>query len=292
MGYNLISGCHKCKLKVFHFRKEENVKILDFYIKHKECAKENLNNVQTIMDNCDEDWIEDFKQGGYRNDEINNFKPKNIKMKKDIIAAAEARAISEANKSKGIDYIMNIVEEYAAQGKTDFVIRDRVLFKKWDAELISLGYVFKGEYEKVWVLSWEKDYYTKLQEMIKRTLRKERSDGLIGIDKLPLEDLIKLSMEQNIEMKVVYAKGEVQEKINQLWETIKNMPDKKTKEEILIVDKDIFSEFQKMIVNKGVSQANHTENPLKFTDSFLEYVGVNIWAGETILMKLHVYTKK
>ena len=214
-------------------------------------------------------------------------------MKKNIIAAVEARAISEANKSVDFNSIMDRVEEYAAQGKTEFLIRDRQLFKKWEAELISLGYVFKGDYrDKDWILSWEKDYYTKLQEMIKRALRKERSDGLIGIEKLPLEDLIKLSMEQNIEMKVVYAKGEVQEKINQLWETIKNMLDKKTKEEILIVDKDVFSEFQKMVVNKGVSQTNHAENPLKFTGSFLEYVGVNIWEGETILMKLHVYTKK
>jgi hypothetical protein len=51
MGYNLISGCHKCKVKIFHFRREENKTILPFYKKHSDCAKEDANNVQTVMDN-------------------------------------------------------------------------------------------------------------------------------------------------------------------------------------------------------------------------------------------------
>jgi len=210
MGYNLISGCHKCKVKVFHFRGEENVKILDFYIKHKECAKEDLKNVQTIMDNCDEDWIEDFKQGGYKNDEINNFKPKNIKMKKNIIAAAEARAISEANKNVDFNSVMSLVEEYAAQGKTEFFIRDRQLFKKWEAELISLGYVFKGEFrDKDWVLSWDTnafraDRFSHLAKndtpvYIDLRLMRNALTGLSETEiKYSLKDLIDLAIKKNI----------------------------------------------------------------------------------------------
>ena len=51
MGHNLISVCHKCKEQIFHFRNEENRQILKFYKLHSDCAKENINNVTTIMDN-------------------------------------------------------------------------------------------------------------------------------------------------------------------------------------------------------------------------------------------------
>jgi len=69
MGYNLISGCHKCKVKIFHFRREENKTILPFYKKHSNCAKEDINNVVTVMDNngTDQWWAED---NGYADDEL------------------------------------------------------------------------------------------------------------------------------------------------------------------------------------------------------------------------------
>lgn len=72
MGHNLISCCHKCKVKVFHFRNEENVAILPFYRKHKDCAKDNLDNVQTVMDNngTDQDWQQDERYGGYADDPL------------------------------------------------------------------------------------------------------------------------------------------------------------------------------------------------------------------------------
>ena len=70
MGYNLLTACHKCKTKIFHYRGEENVAILPFYVKHAKCAKENLNNVQTVMDNngSDQDWQQDERYGGYKDD--------------------------------------------------------------------------------------------------------------------------------------------------------------------------------------------------------------------------------
>ena len=60
MGYNLLSACHKCKVKIFHFRREENKTILPFYVKHSQCAKEDVTNVQTVMDNngTDQWWAE------------------------------------------------------------------------------------------------------------------------------------------------------------------------------------------------------------------------------------------
>jgi len=71
MGHNLISFCHKCKVKVFHFRHEENETILPFYYKHRNCAKLDIENVQTVMDNNGNDLkcMDDFRNGGY-NDEI------------------------------------------------------------------------------------------------------------------------------------------------------------------------------------------------------------------------------
>ncbi len=72
MGVNIISGCHKCKVKVFHWRGEENVNMIPFYYKHKLCAQEDINNVQSVMDNngTDQDWCNDFKQGGYKDDSL------------------------------------------------------------------------------------------------------------------------------------------------------------------------------------------------------------------------------
>jgi len=72
MGYNLISACHKCKVQIFHFRREENLTILPFYVKHSECAKEDLSNVQTVMDNngTDQNWQKEEESGGYKSDEL------------------------------------------------------------------------------------------------------------------------------------------------------------------------------------------------------------------------------
>jgi hypothetical protein len=72
MGYNLYSACHKCKVKIFHFRREEQKTILPFYAKHSKCAKENIDNVQTIMDNngTDQEWQNSFENGGYKDDEL------------------------------------------------------------------------------------------------------------------------------------------------------------------------------------------------------------------------------
>jgi hypothetical protein len=72
MGVNLISACHRCKVKIFHFRGEENKTILPFYKKHGACAKLNIHNVQTVMDNngTDQNWAESEEQGGYRDDEL------------------------------------------------------------------------------------------------------------------------------------------------------------------------------------------------------------------------------
>lgn len=73
MGYNLHSVCHKCKTKIFHYRGEENKAILPFYKKHANCAKENIDNVKTVMDNngTDEKWQNDtIDSGGYVSDEL------------------------------------------------------------------------------------------------------------------------------------------------------------------------------------------------------------------------------
>lgn len=69
MGYNLYSACHKCSRKIVHFRREENNTILPFYQKHRNCAKDNINNVQTVMDNNGTDQIWMY-ENGYVDDEL------------------------------------------------------------------------------------------------------------------------------------------------------------------------------------------------------------------------------
>lgn len=69
MGHNLISACHRCSRKIFHFRNEEDKTILPFYRKHRNCAKENINNVETIMDNNGHDPIW-YCENGYVDDEL------------------------------------------------------------------------------------------------------------------------------------------------------------------------------------------------------------------------------
>ena len=62
MGINIISCCHKCKVKVFHFRRKENMTIIPFYRNHQQCMRENPNNVETKDDQMqEEDWMEDYR---------------------------------------------------------------------------------------------------------------------------------------------------------------------------------------------------------------------------------------
>lgn len=63
MGYNLISACHKCKEQVGHLRGKENETILPFYKRHKDCARVDIANVQTVMDNNgnEPDWTCEYK---------------------------------------------------------------------------------------------------------------------------------------------------------------------------------------------------------------------------------------
>ncbi len=72
MGNNIICCCHKCKVKIFNFRREEQYGVLPFYKKHAECAKEDINNVQSVMDNngTDQPWAEPESNGGYLDDPL------------------------------------------------------------------------------------------------------------------------------------------------------------------------------------------------------------------------------
>jgi hypothetical protein len=53
---------------MLHFRKEEQKTIHPFYVEHKQCAKEDINNVQTVIDSNGEDpfWTASEKDGGYK----------------------------------------------------------------------------------------------------------------------------------------------------------------------------------------------------------------------------------
>jgi hypothetical protein len=75
MGHNLISGCHKCKKQQYHFRLQENQTILPFYLKHKECIKENIANVVTVLDDTNEPaWTNDEREGGYKDENLDPYR--------------------------------------------------------------------------------------------------------------------------------------------------------------------------------------------------------------------------
>lgn len=58
MGLNLVSACHRCKEKVFHFRNKENETMIPFYRKHIKCMKLNPSNVETLDDQHQwRDWM-------------------------------------------------------------------------------------------------------------------------------------------------------------------------------------------------------------------------------------------
>jgi hypothetical protein len=75
---------------------------------------------------------------------------------RNIITAVEAKDISKANDSFGFNSIMDKVKEYAAQGKTEFEIRvsEKPFVKRWEYDLIQLGYAIKIPEKGAWVLSW------------------------------------------------------------------------------------------------------------------------------------------
>jgi hypothetical protein len=54
MGMNLQSCCHKCKVRVFHFRGKEQETILPFYSEHEPCMRLNKRNVETLEDQIQE----------------------------------------------------------------------------------------------------------------------------------------------------------------------------------------------------------------------------------------------
>ena len=62
MGLNLQTCCHKCKVKVFHFRRKENLTLMPFYNDHYNCMKENPSNIETKEDQTqEENWMNDYK---------------------------------------------------------------------------------------------------------------------------------------------------------------------------------------------------------------------------------------
>lgn len=58
MGMNLISCCHRCKERCFHFRGEEQKTIMPFYKRHVKCMKVDRSSVETFEDQHQErDWM-------------------------------------------------------------------------------------------------------------------------------------------------------------------------------------------------------------------------------------------
>jgi hypothetical protein len=76
----IYSICLHCNFKAskwditsYHaVRNEENKSILPFYRKHKDCAKKDINNVQSVMDNNgnDPEWMNSPSSGGYDYDSL------------------------------------------------------------------------------------------------------------------------------------------------------------------------------------------------------------------------------
>lgn len=70
MGINIRSCCHKCKVKIFHFRSKENKTVIPFYKKHHNCMRENPDNVETKDDQLqEENWMGEFPDG-YKDDDL------------------------------------------------------------------------------------------------------------------------------------------------------------------------------------------------------------------------------
>lgn len=61
MGMNIQSCCHKCKVKRFHFRGEEQKTLLPFYAAHYECMRQKPSNVETLEDQIQEaPWMSTY----------------------------------------------------------------------------------------------------------------------------------------------------------------------------------------------------------------------------------------
>jgi len=128
-------------------------------------------------------------------------------MKSKFITAAEAKAISKQNESVGFTSIMDRVEECATQGGKEFKISNKPLFKKFEAELLSLGYLFKEKNGES-ILSWDiPDKDGKFSHLVKNDvpvyidlrLMRNAIAGLSGTDiKYSINDLIELALKKNI----------------------------------------------------------------------------------------------
>ena len=77
MGINLQSCCHKCKVKVFHFRGKEDKTLLPFYKLHRSCISQDPKNIETLDDQAQEadrmsdgsykdQWEYDSEKGSYK----------------------------------------------------------------------------------------------------------------------------------------------------------------------------------------------------------------------------------
>lgn len=63
MGMNLVSACHKCKVKQTHLRRKESLTMLPFYKKHYECMREDPVNVETKEDQIQQAyWMDVYKE--------------------------------------------------------------------------------------------------------------------------------------------------------------------------------------------------------------------------------------
>ena len=63
---NFISCCHRCRKKVFHYRRRENETMIPFYRRHGQCMRENPDNLETREDQLqEEDWMVEH---GYENE--------------------------------------------------------------------------------------------------------------------------------------------------------------------------------------------------------------------------------
>ena len=82
MGMNLQSCCHRCKVRVFHFRGREQETLLPFYNKHYICIKINPENITTREDQIQEEaWMSDYKEDIITTT-IHNDKVKELKLER------------------------------------------------------------------------------------------------------------------------------------------------------------------------------------------------------------------
>lgn len=99
MGVNIISGCHKCRVARYHFRNEEYLTVVPFYIEHSECMRENASNVETKDDQLQaEPWMNEYEQDG------NLINPFYLKKLHPELTQAEIKSLLEYSKSLTISH--------------------------------------------------------------------------------------------------------------------------------------------------------------------------------------------